>query len=73
MKLISLQGFTPLKCEGTDLGIGANALKQHVEFRSFCLFQKFPVFKSCEPSVASGLTVVSREVMAQLLVYTLIK
>jgi hypothetical protein len=39
----------------------------------FCLFQKFPVLKPREPGVPSGLTVVSWEVMAQLLVYTLIK
>jgi len=35
--------------------------------------QKFTVFKSREPSVPSGLTIVSRQVMAQLLAYTLIK
>jgi hypothetical protein len=48
-------------------------LANYVEFRCFGLFQKFPVFKSCEPSVPSGLIVVSGEVMAQLLVYTLTK
>jgi hypothetical protein len=48
-------------------------LANYVEFRCFGLFQKFPVFKSCEPSVPSGQIVVSGEVMAQLLVYTLTK
>jgi hypothetical protein len=47
--------------------------QQYVEVRCFCLLQKFTVFKSREPSVPSGLTIVSRQVMAQLLAYTLIK
>jgi hypothetical protein len=47
--------------------------QQYVEFSCFCPFQKVPVLKSCKPGVPSGLALVSWQVMAQLLVYTLIK
>jgi len=44
-------------------GSRTSGFRADVEFRCSCLFQKFPVFKSCEPSVPSGLTVVSWEVL----------
>ena len=44
-------------------GFADKWFRADVEFRCSCLFQKFPVFKSCEPSVPSGLTVVSWEVL----------
>jgi hypothetical protein len=47
--------------------------QQYVEVRCFCLLQKLTVLESREASIPSGLTVVSRQVMAQLLAYTLIK
>jgi hypothetical protein len=47
--------------------------QQYIEFRCFCLFQKFRVLKFCEPGVPSGLVIAPWEVMPQLLVYTLIK
>jgi len=56
--------------EGVALGIRDVTAQQ---FSPPVGCQKVPVLKSCKPGVPSGLALVSWQVMAQLLVYTLIK
>jgi hypothetical protein len=47
--------------------------QEYVEFRRFCLSEKFAVLKSYETGIPSALALMSREVMAQLFAYALVK